>query len=245
MADQPKELFGDAVSQTPSLRAYPAENGIAVSQLAALAADADVAHLTPLQRSESTGFHSVWSAGTDEVSTITSDSTPATAGSFTLTVDGATTAAIDYDATAAEVQAALEALPNVASGDVAAVATAEANLGVADAIVTLTWGGAWAGKPVDLSADMSGLTGNAHVLAEDTAGAGSGVEIDALLWAPDEAHEGLAAGETHIQVFKIGLVYADDIPLPSGESQSELDAALKSMLLRQKGIVVQGLQGVA
>ncbi len=42
----------------------------------------------------------------------------ATAGTFTLTYDGQTTAAINYDATIADVQAALELLPNVSSGDI-------------------------------------------------------------------------------------------------------------------------------
>jgi flagellar hook-associated protein 2 len=43
---------------------------------------------------------------------------PATAGAFTLAYDGQTTAAINYNATVAEVQAALEALPNVSAGDI-------------------------------------------------------------------------------------------------------------------------------
>jgi flagellar hook-associated protein 2 len=42
----------------------------------------------------------------------------ATAGTYTLTYDGQTTAALDYDATIAEVQAALDALQNVSSGDI-------------------------------------------------------------------------------------------------------------------------------
>jgi flagellar hook-associated protein 2 len=42
----------------------------------------------------------------------------ATAGTFTLTYDGQTTAAINYDATLVEIQAALEALPNVSSDDI-------------------------------------------------------------------------------------------------------------------------------
>jgi flagellar capping protein FliD len=42
----------------------------------------------------------------------------ATAGNFTLTYDGYTTAAIAYDATTAQIQAALVALPNVSSGDI-------------------------------------------------------------------------------------------------------------------------------
>jgi hypothetical protein len=55
--------------------------------------------------------------GTNETQQITVSGSPSE-GSFTLTFDGETTAAIDYDATAAEVDAALEALSNIAVGDV-------------------------------------------------------------------------------------------------------------------------------
>jgi hypothetical protein len=247
MALQPEELFGSPVSQTPNLRAYPAENGVAVGTLAALAADADVAHLTPLSHSSASGFYSVWdgSAGVEEITTLVSHATtPATAGSFTLTVDGVESGAIPFDANAAEIEVILEAMANIDAGDVAAVATAEADLGVAAATVTLTWGGAWADRDIEISGDMSGLTGNAHVLAEATAGTSVGT-VDALLWAPDEAHAGLLAGETSIQVFKAGLVHADDVVLPASQSLNSLRAQLKSSALRQKGITVQGLSGVA
>jgi len=46
------------------------------------------------------------------------DATEASAGTFTFTFDGQTTAAINYNANAAAVQAALEALSNIAPGDV-------------------------------------------------------------------------------------------------------------------------------
>lgn len=244
MALQSKELFGSAIPQLPNLRAYPHEAGISVGQLVALGADADIAHLTPLQFSAATGFHSVWSEGTNEVSTITADGTPATAGDFTLSLDGETTAAIAFDADAVAVQAALEAMSNVAPGDVVGVDSVGTDLGDAGHIVTLTWGGAYAGIPLTLTATFN-LTGNDHVLAEATAGAGSGTEVDALLWAPDVVHAGLAAGETLIQVFKRGRVDARDIPLPAGETQSILNASLKAMSLRQKGLSIQGLAGVA
>ncbi len=42
----------------------------------------------------------------------------ATGGTFTLTFSGQTTTALAYNATAAQVQAALEALSNIAPGDV-------------------------------------------------------------------------------------------------------------------------------
>lgn len=54
---------------------------------------------------------------TDEIQAITETGT-VTGGTFTITYSGQTTAAIDYDATAEEIQAALEALSNLAPGDV-------------------------------------------------------------------------------------------------------------------------------
>jgi len=246
MALQSKELFGAAVPQLPNLRAYPHQGGISVGQLAALGSDADVANLTPMQFSSATGLHSVWSGGINEVSTITSDGTPATAGDFTLSLEGETSAPIAFDADAAIVQAALEAMSNIAPGDVSAADSGGGvDLGDASHVVTLSWGGALAGLPLAVSADMAGLTGNAHVLAEATAGAGSGQEVDALLWAPDVPHAGLAAGETLIQLLKRGVADARDVPLPAGESQATLDASLKAMSLRQKGLTIQGLSGVA
>lgn len=63
-----------------------------------------------------------FSAGSAEVQTVTVTGTP-TGGSFTLTFTRngvpATTAPIAYNATAAAVEAALEALPNLETGDVA------------------------------------------------------------------------------------------------------------------------------
>ncbi|RKY11997.1 MAG: hypothetical protein DRP65_02615 [Planctomycetota bacterium] len=56
-------------------------------------------------------------AGTAEVQTLT-PTTPATAGTFTLTYDGQTTAAISYNATTSAIQTALEALSNVNAGEI-------------------------------------------------------------------------------------------------------------------------------
>lgn len=55
--------------------------------------------------------------GTSEVQTITITGTP-TGGSYTLTYNGQTTAAIPYNATAAQVKTALENLSNLNTGDV-------------------------------------------------------------------------------------------------------------------------------
>ncbi len=58
-----------------------------------------------------------WTAGVNEVQTITITGTPGS-GTFTLTYAGQTTSGIAYGATAATVQSALEALSNIAVGDV-------------------------------------------------------------------------------------------------------------------------------
>lgn len=57
------------------------------------------------------------SPGTDEVQTVTITGGP-TGGTYTLTFSGQTTASIAYNATASAVQSALEALSNIAPGDV-------------------------------------------------------------------------------------------------------------------------------
>lgn len=62
-------------------------------------------------------YNVVRTAGGAEVQTVTITGGP-TGGSFTLTFDGQTTAAIPYNAAAADVRTALEALSNLAVGDV-------------------------------------------------------------------------------------------------------------------------------
>jgi hypothetical protein len=56
-------------------------------------------------------------AGANEVQTVTITGSP-TGGTYTLTYSGQTTSSIVYNATAAAVQSALEALSNIAPGDV-------------------------------------------------------------------------------------------------------------------------------
>lgn len=90
----------------------------------------------------------------NEVQTVTINGGP-TGGSFTLTFDGSTTAAIAYNATAAAVQAALEGLAVVEPGDI--TVTGGPLPGTA---ATVTFQGRFAGKDVaEISADGSGLTG--------------------------------------------------------------------------------------
>lgn len=107
--------------------------------------------------------------GTDEVQTITVSGTP-TGGSFKLSFRDFETAAIAFDAAVADVEAALEALPNIGSGGVA-VTGAGALPGNAH---TVTFGGNLGkqAQPLLVLADNS-LTGGTSpdvAIAEGTAG---------------------------------------------------------------------------
>jgi hypothetical protein len=143
------------------------------------------------------------------------------------------------------VQAALEAMSNIAPGDVVAVDSGGgSDLGDASHVVTLTWGGVFAGQDVVISIQTGGLTGNAHALATTTAGgsdASDGSDIDAFLWSPDAPLDVSTAGQLVINVFLRGVIHAADVPVPSGESRADLNEALLNSSLREKGIDVQGL----
>lgn len=70
----------------------------------------------PLGKVTASGLYGPYGGTTDEVQTLTVGGSGLT--SFTITYSGQTTGAIAADATAADVQAALEALSNIAPGDV-------------------------------------------------------------------------------------------------------------------------------
>jgi hypothetical protein len=77
--------------------------------------------------------------GTNHVTTLTLTGAP-TGGTFTLTYSSQTTAALPYNATAAQIQAALEALSNIGEGEV------DVNGGpITSAPVTITWMGTLVG----------------------------------------------------------------------------------------------------
>lgn len=106
--------------------------------------------------------------GTDEVQTLTVTGTP-TGGTFTLSFGGATTAPIAYNAAAAAVQSALEALATVGTGGVVAGGGA-----LPGTPVTLTFAGNLGKRAQPLvTADGSGLTGGTTpdaAVAETTPG---------------------------------------------------------------------------
>jgi hypothetical protein len=90
----------------------------------------------------------------DEVQTLTMGGTP-TGGTFTLTWNAQTTAALAYNSTAAQIQAALENLSNVLIGDVLVEGGPFVN-----ATVRVTFKGQYANTDVAaITANSAGLTG--------------------------------------------------------------------------------------
>lgn len=110
--------------------------------------------------------------GTNEIQTITIGGTP-TAGTFTLTFDGHTTGAITWSATnntlLANIDTALEALPNIGTGG---VTTADSTLSSGIGALLVTFTGNNAKKNVALMTGTSSLTGTAPTLAIATTTAG-------------------------------------------------------------------------
>lgn len=104
--------------------------------------------------------------GSTEVQSLVA--TGATAGTFTLTFDGQTTAPIAYDATAAAVKTALDGLSNLEVAD-----TTTAGGPLPDTAVTITFAdtGQYAGADVpQITADSTGLTGGTAVVTTTTPG---------------------------------------------------------------------------
>jgi hypothetical protein len=107
-------------------------------------------------------------AGLSEAQTITGGGT-ISGGTFTITYAGQTTTAIQWNANAATVQAALEALSNLAPGDVVVTGGP-----VASAPLLLTFGGTLAAEDVVAVTTTSSLTGSSPTLTVATSVAGGG-----------------------------------------------------------------------
>ena len=121
-------------------------------------------------------------AGVNEVQTITASATP-TGGTWTISFDGATTSALQYNANAAAVQTALEALPTIGSGNVTVSGGA---LGTAAFTVTFIGTEGSLSQPamtVSSSLTGSGITLSIVVLTEGNAGTNE-VQTFALYGTP-------------------------------------------------------------
>lgn len=242
MALNQRELYGSSVTRTPALRAAPYEDGIKPGKLSSIAGAPSLAKLIPLAFDAATNLWKVWSsaldAGVNEVQTLSANS--ATGGTFTITFDGQTTSALAYNASAATIDTAMEALSNIGAGNIAVTGGA-ANA----AALVFTFGGTLAGKNVPVltvnNASLTGGAGGAITVTTEGAGDAGKNEIAGFLWEDDFTAS--ATEEKLVNIFRRGVVHYEDIPVPSGESATNLKAALKSGP-RQMGLVIDGLPDV-
>lgn len=173
----------------------------------------------------SNGLYGPYAAASNELQTVTITGTP-TGGTFTLSWDGATTAAIAYNAAAAAVQAALEALPNILPGDV----TVGGGPGP-DTAFTVTFGGRYAGTNVAaMTASGASLTGGTSPdvgVATTTAGGtesptGEGTAVGFLFNSTVMRASGPDVGAP---LLWRGVIDESELPAASG-----LDATAKAQL---------------
>ena len=116
------------------------------------------------------GMFGPYAGRVSEVQTVTITGTP-TGGTFTLTLEGSTTAGIAYNATAAAVQAALEALPGVDPGTL--TVTGGPGPGAAFT-VTFNAGGGDVAALTASGASLTGGTSPGVTIATPTPGASTG-----------------------------------------------------------------------
>lgn len=160
---------------------------------------------TPMGEVTATGLFGPYTGdSTDEVQTITQGGSGLT--SYTLTYAGQTTASIAQAATAATVQAALEALSNIAVGDVTVT-------GSAGGPYTVTFGGNLANTNVaQMTATPTGGTGTVTIATTTAGGADAsadGREILAGFLYTDQ----LAPAEGGWPMHWHGTINVDRLPI--------------------------------
>jgi hypothetical protein len=176
----------------------------------------------PLAKISSSGLYAPYAASPSEIQTLTVDGT---SGTYKITFDGEQTAAIAFNALAAAVQAALEALPNINPGDV--VVTGGVGAAGGGTPYTLTFGGQYLGKNVPAitaqDVDLAG-GGDALTVATSTAGGGAGSDgTDVFVGFLFDAPKAPAVNTTDVQgaILRHGKIREAKLPIA-------LDAAGKA-----------------
>lgn len=192
---------------------------------------------TPVAYDTAVDKWKVWSgiAAVNEVQTITID---ATGGTFTVTYDGVSTAALAWNISAANLKIALAALPGLA--------TADLTVALASLVYTITFAGALAGTDISVLVTGAGsLTGGAGTATVATSTAGvsaTGKNVVRGFVFPDAIVLDATNDVLGVVMLRGGIHY-DDIVLPAGESANTLKAALREGP-RSLGLDINGLSQV-
>lgn len=187
---------------------------------------------TVLGKITATGKYGPYKPGTvvQEVQSLVA--TGGSAGDFTLTFDGETTAAIAYNAAAADVQAALEALSNIEVGDVVC-----AGGPLPTTPVTITFGGQYADTNVPALVVADNVTDGNAVISTTTPGGGSGAATDGTEVAAGLLFEevkvvALTDADCGAALYWRGVVKTTRLPNFTGSANGigELDADARAAL---------------
>lgn len=162
----------------------------------------------------SSGLFGPYAGRTAEQQSVTITGVP-TGGTFTLTVEGSTTSAIAYNATAATVRAALEALPGLAPGDVTVTGSAGGPY-----TVTFTRGGGDVAAMTASGASLTGGTSPGVTIATPTpgtsAGSGGSETPAGHLFTSIQVGTWSAASDAGAALFEHGFVRISKLPTGSG-----------------------------
>lgn len=237
MALDANELYAETTrNEGPQYRPY--DNGISIVKFAATGGSDDTLAVgTPVVRNRSTGFWTVWTAAANEQQSITID---ATGGTFTLSFNGQETAALAYDITAAALKTALLLLGAFDEDDIAVTGGPGAT-----AALVVEFKGRYQGQDVAaLVSDPASLTGGAGTATVAVVNAGTNLTGIEGFVAPREVNRD-AANEMLGLVMIRGEILGSDVVLPSGESQSDLDQALKDIFTvhGNRNLDINGLAG--
>ncbi|MET7395612.1 hypothetical protein ABZS66_19190 [Dactylosporangium sp. NPDC005572] len=162
-----------------------------------------------------TGRYAPYGGSSEEVQTVTITGTP-TGGTYTLTFNGQTTAAIPYNATAAQVKTALEALSTIGAGNVTTAGGPHPGTAV-----TVTFVGTLANTNVaQMTANSAGLTGGSTPTVTVTTTTAGGTELGSAGTETARGHllndRQVRAGK-HVDaaLYYRGRVYEDLLPAGS------------------------------
>ena len=189
-------------------------------------------------------------SGVNEVQTVTITGTP-TGGTFTLTYSGQTTSAIAYNASAATVDAALEALSNIGAGDVAVT-------GSAGGPWTVTFSTALAATNVDeMTASGASLTGGSSQsisVSDEVASSGPYHWDTAANWLPSGVPAssdavrfelgninclyGLAQSAVTLASFHVSMRYSGQIGLPRLNGSGYLEYRATELAIGATSILI-------
>jgi hypothetical protein len=178
--------------------------------------DGNIPSGATLALNTTTKRHVPYATSSEEVQVLTVTGTP-TGGTYTLTFNGQTTAAIPYNATAAQVRTALEALSTIGAGNVTTAGGPHPG-----SAVTVTFAGTLANTNVaQLTANSAGLTGGTTPTVTPTTTTAGGADVGS---GGSETAKGFLLADKQVRagrhvdaaLYYRGRVYEDLLPANGG-----------------------------